>query len=72
MVGIAWLGHELDEESPVKQVVSRDSTAMAFDRTGDGPVLIVVDGARYQALAVQDHGPADDSLAPAMVEWFKG
>src|SRR5262245_47412221 len=43
-------GHPMDAET----VASKDGTAIAYSRTGSGPVLILVDG----ALCHRDFGPS--------------
>ena len=59
----------------MRTVLSKDGTAIAFDQSGQGPALILVDilpNAKSSTLAGQDHGPADEVLTPALVGFFKG
>jgi len=62
MVGIAWLGHDT-EGTLMKTVTSRDGTTIAYDKTGEGPVLIFVDGATATRAA-------DVSLASVLAPHF--
>ncbi len=44
----------------MRKVTSKDGTAIAFDRSGTGPAVILVDGALHPHLAV-DNGACDSS-----------
>jgi pimeloyl-ACP methyl ester carboxylesterase len=44
MVGIAWLRHDMEGTS-MKTVTSRDGTIIAYDQTGEGPLVVLVNGA---------------------------
>src|SRR5262245_54767576 len=46
-------------------VQSKDGTTIAYDRAGNGPALILVDG----AMCYRAFGPSRD-LAPRLTQWF--
>jgi len=53
------------QEAIMKTVTSADGTAIAYERTGAGPALIVVDG----ALCSRSFGPSP-KLAPLLARHF--
>jgi pimeloyl-ACP methyl ester carboxylesterase len=59
------MSRKTETNSNVKSAVSRDGTRIAFDRVGDGPALICVDG----AFCTRKQGPGK-SLAPLLGERF--
>jgi hypothetical protein len=57
----------------METVPSADGTVIAFDRSGDGPELILVLGrARCTLLDGQTHGADDDVLAAVLLDFFAG
>jgi pimeloyl-ACP methyl ester carboxylesterase len=56
--------HELGSEA-VQKVISKDGTAIAFERSGKGPAIILVDG----ALCSRSFGPSP-KLAPVLSKHF--
>lgn len=57
------------------RVRSADSTRIAFDRSGDGPALILVEAAAhargFSSFDGQWHTVPDASLAPVLIEFFR-
>jgi pimeloyl-ACP methyl ester carboxylesterase len=51
------------EEDDMGEVISRDGTSISFDRQGDGPVVVVVDGALSHR-RLGPTAPLADTLAP--------
>ena len=59
------------------KVRSKDGTAIAFDRAGEGPpvsvraLVAVLPNAKQRTLEGQDHGAAPEVLAPVLKEFFR-
>ncbi len=56
----------------VPTLVMVGGASPAFFHNGAQTLVDILPNARLRVLAGQDHGPADEVLAPALVEYFKG
>jgi pimeloyl-ACP methyl ester carboxylesterase len=56
----------------VPTLVMVGGASHAFFHNGTQTLVDILPNAQYRTLAGQDHGPADEVLTPALVEFFKG
>jgi len=56
----------------VPTLVMVGGASPAFFHNGTQALVDILPNAQYRTLAGQDHGPADEVLTPALVEYFKG
>jgi len=56
----------------VPTLVMVGGASPAFFHNGTQTLVDILPNAQYRTLKDQDHGPADEVLTPALVEFFKG